>query len=467
VEISAPSGAYTIRVSHKGTLVNGAQDFSIIATGVSESEFNYTVDNIKKKRCSDQDVEFKFNYESSPNFNGPTTLSVSGLPEGITATLTPSVITEDEDFVLLITDLSSLDSGSYPITVSGVSATSSKIIDLELEVVNSDPLAPTVLDFPSNGASDVFIFPTLEWDSDANASLYTIQISESSDFSTFIFEATSIESQIDVPGLKSNSEYFWRVKASTDCTEEDFVGASFTTEDTPCFDLLAAADTPISIDVVPNEIQSIITIPESENVLIGDINIGIDLSHTWLADLTISVVSPAGTEIILMQGACGEANDINVVFDDSGSTFVCGDADPAVSGVLKPANSLSSLIEETSAGDWTLKVVDGFNEDGGVLNNFSLEFCSTAGAFLSLNETTFNRFDIFPNPAKAYFEFSVENQKENFELNMYDVNGRVLMAKVFSSQQAKRVNTQNLTTGIYFVEIKNGIQRSIKKLIIQ
>ncbi len=50
---------------------------------------------------------------------------------------------------------------------------------------------------------------------------------------------------------------------------------------------------------------------------------------------------------------------------------------------------------------------------------------------------------------------------------MYDVNGRVLMTKLYNSQQVKRVNTENLTTGIYFVEIKNGTQRSIKKLVIE
>jgi len=466
VEIIAPSGTYTIKVSHKGSLVNGAQDFSIIATGISESDFNFTADNISKTFCSDQVAVYEFNYESSANFTGPTTLSVSGLPAGAVANFTPSVITADEDFVLLISGLSNVDSGLYPFTVLGTSAAGSKAVDLEFEVVSAVPLTPTVIEFPNDGAADVFIFPTLVWNADTNASLSTVQVADNFDFSSIIFETTTTASSISVPGLNSGSQYFWRVKSASDCVEEDFVNASFTTEVTTCSDVIATLDTPIAIDVVPNEIEAVITIPASENVLIGDVNIGIDLSHTWLADLTISITSPAGTEIILMDGDCGQANDINVIFDDSGATFSCSDTNPAVNGLLKPSNSLASLITENSAGDWTLRVVDGYNEDGGSLNNFSLEFCATLGP-LSISESEFSRFEVFPNPANDYFEFSLENQSENLELNMYDVNGRVLTTKLFNSQQEKRVNTQNLTPGIYFVEIKNGAQRSIKKLVIQ
>lgn len=466
VEINAPSGTYTIKVSHKGALVNGVQDFSIIATGILESDFNYTADNIFKTFCSDQVAVYEFNYESSANFSEPITLSVSGLPAGAVANFTPSVITADEDFVLLISGLSNIDSGVYPFTVLGTSATGSKAVDLEFEVVSAVPLSPTVIEFPNDGAADVFIYPTLVWNADANASLSTVQVADDSDFSSIIFETTTTDSSISVPGLNSGSQYFWRVKSASDCVEEDFVNASFTTEVTACSDVMATLDTPIVIDVVPNEIEAVITIPASENVLIGDVNIGIDLSHTWLADLTISITSPAGTEIILMDGDCGQSNDINVVFDDSGATFSCSNTNPAVNGLLKPSNSLSSLITEDSAGDWILRVVDGYNQDGGSLNNFSLEFCATLGPLNSI-ESEFNRFEVFPNPADDYFEFSLESQTEDLELNMYDVNGRVLMTKVFNSQQVKRVNTQNLTTGIYFVEIKNGMQRSIKKLVIQ
>jgi subtilisin-like proprotein convertase family protein len=466
VEIDVPSGTYTIRVTHKGSLVTGQQDFSLIATGIAEADFTYTADNITKSFCSDQVAEYEFNYESSITFNGPTTLSASGLPVGAVATFTPAVITADEDFILQISSLDGVDPGLYSFTVTGSSATFTKNIDMELELESALPLNPTTLDYPSDGEINVFIFPTLIWGANPNASLYTIEVSVNADFSSSIFEATTIDNSISIPGLESNSLYYWRVKASNDCVEDDFVNASFTTEATACSILVIAIDTPLTIDVVPNEIESVITIPVDESVLIGDINISLDLSHTWLADLTISLTSPSGIEVVLMDGSCGESNDVDVVFDDSGLNFSCSAFGTAVNGTMKPLNLLSPFISETSGGDWVLKVVDGFDQDGGTLNDFSIEFCATAGS-LSVADKQIDSFEIFPNPAKDYFEFSLQGQNDTLNLNVYDLNGRVLIAESFNSQQRKIVNTANLTTGIYFVELNSGTQRSVKKLIIK
>ena len=337
---------------------------------------------------------------------------------------------------------------------------------MELGLESALPLNPSTLDYPNDGEINVFIFPTLIWSADPNASLYTVEVSVNADFSSNVFEATTIDNNISIPGLDSNSLYYWRVKASNDCVEDDFVNASFTTEATTCSILVIAIDTPLTIDVVPNEIESIITIPVDESVLIGDINISLDLSHTWLADLTISLTSPSGIEVVLMDGSCGESNDVDVVFDDSGLNFSCSAFGTAVNGTMKPLNSFSPFISETSGGDWVLKVVDGFNQDGGALNDFSIEFCATAGS-LSVADEQIDSFEIFPNPAKDYFEFSLQGQNDTLKLNVYDLNGRVLLTETFNSQQRKIVNTANLTTGIYFVELNNGTQRGIKKLIIK
>ncbi|SDS25156.1 Por secretion system C-terminal sorting domain-containing protein [Formosa sp. Hel1_31_208] len=466
VEIDAPSGTYTIRVTHKGSLVNGLQDFSLIATGISESDFTFTPDNIYKQFCSNQVADFEFNYESSANFNGPTSLSVSGLPTGAVATFTPSVITADEDFVLEITGLDAISAGTYPFTVTASSATLTKNTAMDLEVVSAIPLSSTVLNFPNNGAVDVFIYPTLTWTGDSGASEYSVEVSETPDFSSIVFELTTTTNSVSVPGLVSNSQYYWRVKASSFCVEGDFTNASFTTEITSCENLVSAVDTPISIGFTPTEIESTINIPANEDVLIGDINITMDLTHSWLADLTISLTSPSGTEVILMDGTCGDTNNADVIFDDSGVTFSCSDQTPSVNGVMRAQNLLSPFISENSAGDWTLKIIDSFNQDGGSLNEFTLEFCATAGA-LSLAENQLEDFELFPNPAKEYFEFRLQNQNSKLNLNVYDVNGRVLISQRFSNQDRNIVNTSMLSRGIYFVEITNGDQKGLKKLIIK
>ncbi|MGB3608300.1 S8 family serine peptidase [Psychroserpens sp.] len=468
VEIDAPVGTYTIRVTHKGILQTGLQDFSLIATGISEADFTYTADNIFKTFCSNEVAQYQFNYESSLFFNGPTNLSVSGLPSGVQATFTPDVITSDEDFILEISGLDTIDAGSYPFTVLGSSSGFSKSIDMELVVESAAPLNSTIIDFPSDGATDVFIYPTLTWNDNPNASQYSVEISTTSDFLFSSYQTVTTQNSISVPGLSGNSLYYWRVKAFSNCVEGEFATASFTTESTICSPIVAAVDTPINISTVPNTIQSVITIPQSQNVLIGDLNVSLDITHSWISDLTITLTSPEGTEVILIDGVCGDSDNANVIFDDSGFAFSCSSSiGPAINGMMQAQNLLTSFVEENSAGDWTLTITDGFNQDGGSLNDFGLEICSTAGSLLSVEDNQLSTFDIYPNPADDYFEFTLKTQNGSVDLNVYDVNGRILMNKTFDEQNKYRVSTENLTSGIYFVEVTSGSQKAVKKLVVK
>lgn len=466
VEVDVPSGDYIIRVTNQGILINNSQDFSLIATGISEADFTYTSDNIRKEACANEVAQYEFNYVSSATYNGPTTLSVSGLPTGAVATFTPSVITADEDFTLEISNLNGVSAGFYPFTVIASGSSLTKETDMMLEVKNADPLSNPVLVFPSNGQTDVFIFPTLTWDGDVNATEYAVEVSLASDFSSTVFESITNDTNIAVSGLESNSLYYWRVKAISECIEGIFSSGSFTTESLNCSNVVTSLDTPLIITTVPNEVQSVINIPANENVLIGDINVTMNLTHTWLADLTISLISPSGTEVVLMDGACGDFQNADVIFDDSGIAFECFNFNLGVSGMLRGQNLLSPFITENSAGNWTLKVVDGYNEDGGFLNTFALEFCDTDGP-LSIADNTLDGFKLFPNPARDYFEFSLQNQNSNVKLNVYDINGRTLISKSFNAESRKIVNTTSLSSGIYLVEINSGNQKGIKKLIIE
>ena len=56
-----------------------------------------------------------------------------------------------------------------------------------------------------------------------------------------------------------------------------------------------------------------------DNVSITDINVGVSVTHAFISDLSVTVMSPAGTTVILvLTNECGEAN-INTVFDDEGA----------------------------------------------------------------------------------------------------------------------------------------------------
>ena len=133
---------------------------------------------------------------------------------------------------------------------------------------------------------------------------------------------------------------------------------------------------PSSADI-PLEVEGL------NGATITDLNIDLDISHTWINDLGVSLISPEGTEVIvILQPACiGE--DMIVTLDDSADEPLdngCTANIPAIEGTYLPFGDLSDFIGEDPNGTWILRVSDFFNGDGGVVNNVALEITQSGGA---------------------------------------------------------------------------------------
>jgi chitinase len=95
---------------------------------------------------------------------------------------------------------------------------------------NSVP-QPPVLNYPSNGAAGIPANTTLRWNASTGAESYTLQVSTSLTFSTFILNQSSIVSaSYALNGLSVNTTYYWHVNAKnvSGTSEWSSVG-SFTT----------------------------------------------------------------------------------------------------------------------------------------------------------------------------------------------------------------------------------------------
>ncbi len=132
----------------------------------------------------------------------------------------------------------------------------------------------------------------------------------------------------------------------------------------------------------------------AEAGIINDVNVGLDISHTWVGDLKITLTSPAATSVVIMDqpGTVGEdegctSDDVYAVLDDSGTGPVedaCYDPPPAIAGNLVPNNPLAAFNGQDGGGAWSLEVEDIFTAvDGGTLNDWSLD--------LSCGDTTQSR----------------------------------------------------------------------------
>lgn len=112
---------------------------------------------------------------------------------------------------------------------------------------------------------------------------------------------------------------------------------------------------------------------------IRGMGIKVNISHSFIGDLRITVTNPAAQTATLINAlqsppssAC-PGDDMVVEFADSGSAPVCvAAAVPALSGVSTPATPLTGF-QNNIPGTWSLTVTDLVNGNNGLLNDWSVD----------------------------------------------------------------------------------------------
>jgi subtilisin family serine protease/subtilisin-like proprotein convertase family protein len=112
----------------------------------------------------------------------------------------------------------------------------------------------------------------------------------------------------------------------------------------------------------------------TDSRLILDVNLRLNITHGFTSDLRISLISPLGNEITLVnrRGGSGD-NFVNTVLDDEGTTPIANAVAP-FTGVFRPDNPLSGFDGTSAAGTWTLRIVDTTAINAGALISWGLDF---------------------------------------------------------------------------------------------
>ncbi len=131
-----------------------------------------------------------------------------------------------------------------------------------------------------------------------------------------------------------------------------------------------SADVPKAI---PNEstVESTTTVSGAGG-LIEDINVKLNITHAWDADLSVYLIGPPGTMVELFGGLGGSGNNFtDTVLDDRAATPITSGA-PPFRGSFRPQSSLSAFDGLVLGGVWTLRVTDRALGDTGTLNSWSI-----------------------------------------------------------------------------------------------
>lgn len=147
-----------------------------------------------------------------------------------------------------------------------------------------------------------------------------------------------------------------------------------------------ATDVPQAIpdNALSNPVESTITLPNLQGK-IADVNVQIDITHPYVADLDIFLTAPNGSRIELTtdNGQSG-ADFSGTIFDDDAATSITAvtNLDAPFSGSYQPEQPLAALNGLKPVGDWTLEVGDDTGGDTGTLNAWSLMIELQSGSVL-------------------------------------------------------------------------------------
>jgi subtilisin-like proprotein convertase family protein len=102
------------------------------------------------------------------------------------------------------------------------------------------------------------------------------------------------------------------------------------------------------------------TLEVGDHFCIADVDLELDITHTYIGDLTVTLTSPEGTMVTLHNRSGGSSANIQQTYDDEGIT-------PDGPGAL------SDFDFESPLGTWTLTVTDSAGGDTGTLNAWSVK----------------------------------------------------------------------------------------------
>lgn len=171
---------------------------------------------------------------------------------------------------------------------------------------------------------------------------------------------------------------------------------------------------------------------------ISDLKVFVDISHSFSADVLISLESPSGTivQLIPSSGICGNSDNIVVEFDDAAATVIGTDC--PVNGYYRPLNLLSAFDGELLEGTWTMTVTDDTGGDGGTWNSW----CLIPETFLIECDAPTVNTSITENCESGTFGVSVDIGNDGDSSGGYN-----LSYSVDGGAQSSPVNVPGGTTG--------------------
>ena len=429
-----------------------------------------------------QTAIYNLNFDFINDYSESVTFSASGQPTGSNVTFSATSVNGDETVTMTVSNLEGVTAQFYPIDIEASSSTITKNIGLELSVLSST-FSEQTLSSPENNATNLILTETLVWSLDVNASSYDLQVATDALFTNIIVEENTIAALYTLnasDNLLESTSYYWRVKAKNICGESNYSTVySFTTQDcSNCISMGSSA----SADNTSTTLVKFNTIDNASGKTLG---------YNDLTDIKTEV-KPGETHILTVHvntdGLRKTQTKVwidwnqNCIFNDAGEEYDLGSA----SEESDDATSLSSLSiivpNDAEFGEAVMRVSTRDTDPFGVVtyptscgSGFRGEVedytILIVDATASIEDFSFNGFNIYPNPTKGTFTLNLEVVNTNkVSVQLFDVRGRLIGEKNYFNTNinfSESIFFEKASTGLYLVKITNGNKQTTRKLLIK
>ncbi len=373
--------------------------------GIEQNEepgFSLLISEVPGVSCTNT-IDFTVEAIAVNDFAGEIALAFSNEDDGLSVSASATSLSPGESITLNVENQGS--TGQKSISLQGTSGDIESTSDFSFSFLSIPTEAPGSVS-PLDESTGIELNENFSWSEVTGATSYDFTLATDETFTTIVAEslnqtATSISLSED---LLSNTTYFWKVASANECGTGPEVSQKFITAFVQEVNL-AASDLPVNI-TDRSTATSVISV--TQDVTITDVEIeNLDVSHTFVGDLTITLTSPAGTTITLFEQECGSAQGILINFDDGAEfTTICP---PNDGGTYQPVGSFSSFAEENALGNWTLAVTDGFDQDQGSINGWNLVLrVDTEAISLFTSSPVFDQVDLIWNDIATDQGYEIE-----------------------------------------------------------
>lgn len=347
------------------------------ACSADAPDFSLSVPNPSQSTCAPGNVSYTVNVGSQMSFANPVTLSVSGLPAGVSTNIAPNPVVPGTAATVTLTATNAAVSGTSTITLSGVATDSpghTAPLQLTLTVGMPDVPVPSA---PANGATGINTSTELSWQAAPNTASYTLEVATDAAFTQMVTTQTGlVATSYVVQGLNPLTTYYWRVTAVNACG----TSATSTVFNFQTANMLCASPNVAIPDGSAAGVSS--TITASDASTLNGLKVMIKADHTYVGDLSFTLTKGTGSSVLINRpgrngsGFGCSGDNIDVLLDDTAATSVqnqCNTTPPAITGTQKPNAPINAaFVGQPLSGTWTLKAVDATSGDTGKLVQWCL-----------------------------------------------------------------------------------------------